>query len=333
MTFALRFPRAARHAIAPAIALVLATAPFAVQAQPPAPSYMQAPGYQRMQVGKLEITALYDGYLGVSQKILHGASPQDISDLIAGMFVPSTPEGTQTAVNGYLINTGGHLVLIDAGAAACFGPTAGALADNLNAAGYKAEQVDTILLTHLHGDHACGIATAQGTAAFPNATVYVSDDEAGFWLDPDTIRQAPQGMRPFFALAQKAVAPYAASKRLKQFNPGDTLLPGIKSWPLPGHTPGHGGYLFDAGGEQILFWGDIIHSHAVQFSHPEVSIEFDIDAKQAVATRTQVLAEAAARKLWIAGAHLPFPGIGHVRTQGENKYDWVPMEYGPLTGK
>jgi len=332
MTFALRFPRAARHAIAPAIALVLATAPFAVQAQPPAPSYTQAPGYQRMQVGKLEITALYDGYLGVSQKILHGASPQDISDLIAGMFVPSTPDGTQTAVNGYLINTGSHLMLIDAGAAACFGPTAGALAGNLNAAGYKAEQVDTVLLTHLHGDHACGIATAEGAAVFPNATVYVSDDEAAYWLNPDIAQQAPEAMQPFFTLAQKAVAPYEANNRLRQFKPGDTLFPGVKSWPLPGHTPGHGGYLFGTGQAQILFWGDIIHSHAIQFSHPEVSIEFDSDANQAIATRKQVLAEAADQKLWIAGAHLPFPGIGHVRALGNNKYDWTPIEYGPLAG-
>ena len=78
-------------------------------------------------------------------------------------------------------------------------------------------------------------------------------------------------------------------------------------------------------------WGDIVHSHATQFMHPEIAIEFDVDQRQAVATRRKIFADAAEQKLWIAGAHLPFPGIGHVRAE-QNGYAWVPIEYQPISG-
>ncbi len=107
-----------------------------------------------------------------------------------------------------------------------------------------------------------------------------------------------------------------------------TTPPGIRAVAAFGHTPGHTSYLITSGDQSLLAWGDIIHSHAVQFERPEVAIEFDSNKEQAVATRRKILGDAARDRLWIAGAHLPFPGIGHVRTGGTG-YAWVPVEYGP----
>src|SRR5690606_16767643 len=113
------------------------------------------------------------------------------------------------------------------------------------------------------------------------------------------------------------------------FQPQDTLLPGVQAVSTPGHTPGHTSYLFTSGRQALLVWGDIVHSHAVQFARPEVAIEFDVDTAQAIATRKRIFADAARDKLWVAGAHMPFPGLGHVRTDGHG-YAWVPAEYAPL---
>ena len=140
--------------------------------------------------------------------------------------------------------------------------------------------------------------------------------------------ESSQGM---FKMARAAVAPYVASERLKRYAEGSPLVPGIASVALHGHTPGHSGYLLSSAGQSLLVWGDIVHSHAVQFARPEVAIEFDVDSAQAIATRKKVFADAARDKLWVAGAHLPFPGIGHVRAEGAG-YAWVPVEYGPLRG-
>ncbi len=289
----------------------------------------QVPGYYRMMIGQLEVTALYDGYIDLDPKILKYTSAREVQSLLARMFVESTP-GMQTAVNAYLINTGRSLVLVDTGAAACFGPTLGRIGDNLRAAGYAPEQVDAVLLTHLHGDHACGLAP-NGQPAFPNATVHVDKADADYWLSEANAAAAPKEAQGLFAMARAAVAPYQAANRFHTFNGGNGTepIPGVRALPAYGHTPGHSGYLLTSGKESLLLWGDIIHSHAVQFRRPQVAIEFDTDSHAAVITRKRILADAAKGKLWVGGAHLPFPGLGHVRRDTAG-YTWVPAEYGPI---
>ena len=79
----------------------------------------------------------------------------------------------------------------------------------------------------------------------------------------------------------------------------------------------------------MLIWGDIVHNHAVQFSRPDVAIEFDTNKDEAVATRKKIFKQAAENQLWVGGAHMPFPGIGHVRAEKEG-YSWIPVEYSPI---
>lgn len=315
-------------AIAIPSAAVLAPAAPVLAADLPGQQRTQAPGFYRMALGDFEVTALYDGFIDLDRKILGGASAEDIQSLLARMFLDGTP-GVQTAVNAYLVHTGKNLVLVDTGTAKAFGPALGFIADNIRAAGYNPEQIDTVLLTHLHPDHANGLLRPDGAMLFPNATVHVAKADADFWLSEEVAAKAPAENQPFFAMARAAVAPYAAAGKLKPYQPGDGLVPGVESVAAYGHTPGHSGYLFTSGERSILMWGDVVHSHAVQFARPEVVIEFDADKAQAIATRKKIFADAAAQKLWVAGAHLPFPGIGHVRTEGKG-YAWVPVEFGPI---
>lgn len=317
-----------------ALAVAGATAAVAAPAlaAPPAQLRTQAPGFYRMALGDVEITALYDGYIDLDPKILSGASAEDIQGLLARMFLAATP-GVQTAVNAFLVHTGSNLVLVDTGTAKAFGPTLGYITDNIRAAGYDPAQIDAVLLTHLHPDHANGLVTADGAMAFPNAEVRVAKAEADFWLSEEAAAKAPADAQPFFAMARAAVAPYAAAGKLKPFQPGEALVPGVSSVAAAGHTPGHSGYLVSTKGASILMWGDLVHSHSVQFARPEVAIEFDVDKAQAVETRKRIFADAAALRLWVAGAHLPFPGIGHVRAETRAEpagYAWVPVEYGPI---
>lgn len=298
----------------------------------PAQQRTAAPGYYRMMLGAFEVTALFDGTIDLDPKVLRFTSAREVQALLARGFAPSVP-GMQTAVNAYLVHTGRNLVLVDVGAAGCFGPTLGKMAANLRAAGYEPAQVDTVLLTHLHPDHACGLV-AQGQAVFPNAVVHVAKADADFWLSDTTAAAAAEADRPFFAMSAESVAPYRATGRLRMFEPGDSLVPGVAAVAAYGHTPGHTGYVFQSGAESLLVWGDVVHNHAVQFRRPEIAIEFDVDSRQAVTTRKRLLAEAARGHLWVAGAHLPFPGIGHVRADGKH-FAWIPVEYSPIreTGK
>lgn len=286
----------------------------------------QAPGYFRLAVGDYEVTALFDGYNDLSPDLLQGMSQSKIRALLARRDI-ETP-GVQTAFNAFLVNTGKQLILVDTGAGQCIGETAGNLSANIRAAGYEPEQVDTILLTHLHLDHVCGLVDAKHQPIFANAMVYASKPEADYWLDPGAMARAPANGREGFKIAQESTAAYIAAARFKTFTPGDSPVEGVKTALEPGHTPGSTTYQFTSNGQSILFMGDLIHDLAVQFEHPEVSIKFDSNPKQAIASREQVFGDMSTKQTWVAAAHLPFPGLGHITTVNKH-FQWVPVEYGP----
>lgn len=287
----------------------------------------QAPGYFRLALGDYEVTALFDGYNDLSPKLLQGMSQAQIRALLARRSI-ETP-GVQTAFNAFLVNTGKQLILVDSGAGQCIGATAGQLLANMRAAGYQPEQVDTVLLTHLHLDHVCGLVDAQKQALFTNATVYAAKAEADYWLDPAALAKAPAGAKEFFKIAQDSTAAYVAAGRFKTFAAGQSPLPGVVEATLEaGHTPGSTTYRFSSQNQSIVFMGDLVHNLAVQFEHPEVSIGFDVNSAQAINARQAVFSAAVTSKTWVTAAHLPFPGIGHITAQGKH-FQWVPVEYGP----
>lgn len=293
-----------------------------------APTETQVPGFYRQQVGSSVVTAIYDGYVSLDPKSLSGLDQKQIQQNIARMFQAKNAN-IQTAVNSFIVKTEAHVVLIDSGSSACFGPTMGRMLGNLRAAGFKPEDVDTILLTHMHPDHACGV-TADGKASFPNATVWAAQKDADFWLNAASASRLPEDQRSFVKMAQDAIAPYATKGRFKTFKDGDVIVPGITAIPSNGHTPGHTSYLVTSGAEKLLVWGDIVHFHAVQLPHPEVTIEVDVEPKAAVASRQRILAETARNGWLVAAAHHPFPGMGHVRREAQG-YAWVPVEYGDIS--
>lgn len=308
------------------LGLTLALASGISLAEAPAQVGTQVPGYFRLAVGDYEVTALFDGYNDLSPTLLKGLSQSKIRALLARRSI-ETP-GVQTAFNAFLINTGKQLILVDTGAGQCIGATAGMLSDNIKAAGYDPSQVDTILLTHLHLDHVCGLVDAGQQPVFAKATVFAAQAEAAYWLDPQALAKAPEGAKAYFKIAQDSTAPYVAAGRFKTFAPGQSPVPGVDAVLEPGHTPGSTTYRFTSQGQSILFMGDLVHNLAVQFEHPEVSIGFDVDGQQAIQSRAKVFSAAAASKTWVTAAHLPFPGIGHITAQGK-QFQWVPVEYGP----
>ena len=74
--------------------------------------------------------------------------------------------------------------------------------------------------------------------------------------------------------------------------------------------------------------GMIVHCAALQFPHPDWAIAFDTDQELAIATRAKVFDMTSTDKLAVAGAHLPFPGIGHV-VKSSTGYGYVPLFWAP----
>lgn len=288
----------------------------------------QVAGFYQHQVGNTQITALLDGTNFMSPKLFQNIPEKEVHEILK-KYAADQAKGVQTSVNAFLVNTGHSLVLVDSGAASCFGAHLGSVLSNLKASGYKPEQVDTILLTHLHPDHVCGISQ-NGMANFPNATVYVSNDEANYWLNPKQVDKLPKekqaGYLGTVEKIKQALVPYQAKQRFKTYQLGDEVQ-GFKVIDTAGHTPGHFSYELKTKDETVVFIGDIVHSHTVQFDKPETAIDYDIDPKKAVETRLKQFAEYAKGGQTIAAPHLPFPAIGHIYSADGKRYQWIPVHF------
>ena len=298
-------------------AAAMAAAPF---------SKTDNPGFYRIMLGNLEVTALSDGTSPMpADKILINTRPQQLEKAMAANNL-SLP--LPTSVNAYLINTGSKLVLVDAGTGALHGDMLGKMMKNLNASGYQAEQVDEIYLTHLHPDHVGGLM-ADERLAFPNATVWVEKDEVAFWLNEEKKRQAEEKDKRFFDAAIASLQPYVTAGKLKTFEGNQALTPGISAIDTRGHTPGHSVFAVESKGKKMVILGDMIHVASVQFPDPNVAIAYDIDVPAAVAQRKRLFDDLAQQRALVAGAHLSFPGLGYINKKGTG-YDWQPLNYGAL---
>ena len=302
---------------------------LAVASQAAAPLVKtQAPGYYRTMLGDFEITALSDGShpFPIDTVMTHieaGLIKQDLDQ--ADLTAP-----VQGSINAFLINTGARLILVDAGAGVLYGDCCDKLVTNLRAAGYQPEQVDEVLLTHLHKDHAGGIMT-QGKAVFPNAVLRLSQTESDYWLTAANKARAPDFLSTFFDAAKAAVAPYQAAQRYQPYRQFGQLEAGIEALPAPGHTPGHAMYRVQSRGQTLLIWGDIVHVAAIQLPHPQATVKYDSSETDAQKTRARLLQQAANEHTLVGAAHIAFPGLGHIRKAGQG-YDWLPLNYDGAPG-
>jgi glyoxylase-like metal-dependent hydrolase (beta-lactamase superfamily II) len=311
--------RFALSALAAALVCMSAAAP-ALAAAPMAKT--SAPGFYRMMLGDFEVTAISDGTNPLPvDTLLQGMNKADITANLKKNFVASPLE---TSFNTFLINTGSKLVLVDTGAAGLFGPNLGKFAANLKAAGYSPEQVDEIYITHMHVDHVGGLA-AGGQRVFPNAIVRAQKAEADYWLSKANMEK-DASKADYFKGAMASLEPYVTAGKFKPFEGDVELVPGVSSRSGKGHTPGHATYAVESRGQKLILIGDLIHVAAVQLAHPEVTLSFDSEPKQAQAERRQTFDAAARAGTLIGGAHLAFPGLGHLRKDGKG-YDFVPVNY------
>ena len=313
------------------LALALNTTAFTVQAIEPttitAPK--QVAGYYHHQIGNTQITALLDGTLYINPSKFKDINDHEKNEILK-KYHANQANGIQTSVNAFLINTGNKLIMVDSGAASCFGSHLGSIYSNLKASGYQPEQVNELYLTHLHPDHVCGISN-NGVANYPNATLHISKTEYDYWLSPNTLKRIPADKQADFLGTVKqikaALAPYEKDKKVKVFSDKSLALGDVGFKPSFGHTPGHYSFKLKADGQEVVFIGDIVHSHALQFDSPKTVVDFDTDSKTAVETRLKHFAEYAKQGQLIAAPHLPFPGLGYIYSKDGESYQWIPIHF------
>ncbi len=267
----------------------------------------------RRQVGDIEVIALSDGAQTISPALFTDADQEDLASLALAAGHAADP--MPVPVNTFAIRADGRTYLVDAGTGPSRGSHLGHVPASLAEVGISPHDIDVVLMTHMHGDHAGGLLHPSGEKAFPFAELWVAEEEAAYWLDPDLPGRAPDRMQATLASAVRSLRAY--EDRTTRFAAGREIAPGITSVPLPGHTPGQTGFLVESRGERLLIWADIIHVAAIQFARPDWTIAFDVNGAEAAQTRRRIFERAVAETLPVAGMHLPFPGFGRVVRAGE----------------
>jgi glyoxylase-like metal-dependent hydrolase (beta-lactamase superfamily II) len=289
----------------------------------------QAPSFYRYKVGSFECTSVADGARsfpmpdGFVKNV-----PKD--EALAAAEAAYMPKGMVTVpFNPQVINTGSKIVLIDTGNGPVPNAPVGKLIPNMIAAGIDPKAVDTVVISHLHPDHANGIRTADGGLAFPNAEIMVPTQDWAFWMSDENMAKAQDNvmMKNYFANTRKVFD--GLHDKVTKYDWGKDVAPGITAIEAAGHTPGHTAFAVASGNGRILIQSDVTNIPELFLRNPDWHVAFDVDPEMAAKTRHKVYDMAAAEKATVVGFHFAFPSIGHVEKDGAG-YRLVPVAWNPV---
>ncbi len=263
------------------------------------------PLFNRFKLGGFEVTALLAGTRTTDkpqETFGLNATPEEFAAVSAENFLPA--DMAQNFFTPTLVNTGAELVLFDTG----LNPEG--ITAALAAAGYTPDQVDVVVLTHMHGDHIGGLG--EGGTTFANARYVAGSAEFNHWSGTDN-----EG----FA---KNVKPLA--EKTTMLDDGGSVASGITAMAAFGHSPGHMAYMLESNGQQLVLTADTANHYVWSLAYPDWEVRFDADKAAAAAARRKVLGMLAADKIPFIGYHMPFPALGFVAPR-EDGFRYVPASY------
>jgi len=285
-------------------------------------------GVYRLSSGDTDAWVLFDHSIWVEpiHQFVVGVPDSTIAELLEQHFSPSNR--LQFSSDPLLFRWAGETVLVDTGIGTQLPGDGGLLPQQLAALDIRPEEISVVLMTHLHVDHIGGaFDPASGRVTFPNARFLISETEINFWsqspLDLGDVRELPQQIIDLTTqCAGRALS--ILEKQIRPFKPESELLPGITAIALPGHTPGHSGFLFNSSAGQFLAAGDAMHDPILHLAHPEWASMGDWSRAQTGKTRRKLLDVLARDRIRFQAFHFPFPGVGRVRAIPDAAYEFVP---------
>ncbi|ARQ01958.1 MBL fold metallo-hydrolase [Pseudorhodoplanes sinuspersici] len=286
----------------------------------------EQPGFRALKVGDIEVIVLSDGTRRskLTASPSRSASLEQFQDALAAESLPR--DEIATSFQPVLVKNGSRTILIDTGN----GPRTleagtGRTAANLVAAGVDPKQIDTVIISHFHGDHIGGLVLADGASAFPNAAIKVPLNEWDYWLDDVNMNKAADGSNLQNAHANvRRVFNAIVGKNLAKYEWGKEIAPGITAIGTPGHTPGHTSFVIASGDSKLLVQADVTSGIGLVFvRNPNWFAGGDMDGPMAVATRRKLYDMLAAERMPTTAYHLPFPAVGHIERSGSG-YRFTP---------
>jgi len=297
------------------------------------PAGKQAAGFYRYKVGDIEVTVVTDGAnrLPITDAFVVNVKKEEVNAaLVAAFMEPGVFVGPY---NPIVLNTGGKLALVDTGTSeagyiASKGAT-GQLMTNLAAAGIEAGAIDTVIISHYHGDHINGLLKADKSLAFPNAEILVPANEHQFYMDDGNMSRATKGRVEDVFKNVRRVISGEVLKRLRTYEWDKDVIPGVLAVGTPGHTPGHTSHVVSSGSSKVYVQADVTHAPFLFARNPGWHAYYDQDPVMAEATRRKVYDMLSAEKMLVQGFHYPFPSVAHVEKTATG-YREIPMPWSPV---
>jgi len=278
----------------------------------------QAPSFYRYKVGDTEVSVVSDGVIRMKlpPTFVANASADDVKKALEASFVDT--ELFNNTYTPIVVNTGKNLVVIDTG----FGEagiettkgSAGNFINNIAAAGIDPKNVDTVIISHFHGDHVNGLLRKDNSAAFPNAAIKVPAQEHKYWMDDGEMSKAAgnQRLEGLFKNNRRIFGNAEIAKRVQPYEAGKEIVPGITAVATNGHSVGHHSQVVSSGNKSLFVQGDVTHVPYLFARNPGWHLMFDQDPQAAEATRRKVYDMLAAEKMMVQGFHYPFPGAAYI---------------------
>jgi glyoxylase-like metal-dependent hydrolase (beta-lactamase superfamily II) len=293
----------------------------------------QVPGVYRYKVGSFEVSVVTDGANNnpLAPTYVANATKDQVNAALTASYMPA-----DRAIHQYtpiVVNTGAKLVLIDTGLGQDLHMKSkgqvGQLHTNLAAAGIDPNTIDTVIISHFHGDHINGLLTPDGKPVYGKAELMVPAAEWKFWMDEGEMNKGAKN--PILGGNFKNVRRVfgALGNKVTQYEAGKEIVPGITSVASYGHTPGHTSHIVASGNDKLLVQADITAGMAALFvRNPDWQLMFDVDKPLAVQTRRKLYDMAATDKFLVQAYHMNFPGAGHIERDGKG-FRWVPVNWNP----
>jgi len=318
---------------AAASATAMATLPYAAPARAAMPpTGKQAAGWYRYKIGSFEVTVATDGIARFKMAEDHviNIKLDAVNAALAEVFMEK--DIMTTPYNPVAVNTGSNLLVIDTGTGEAnykkSNGVGGQFITNLAASGIDRSAVDTVIISHYHGDHINGLLMADNSLTYPNAEILVPAAEHKYWMDDGEMSRASAGRIATNFKNIRRVFNADVIKRVRTYEWGKEVVPGITAHGTSGHTPGHTSYVIASGSEQVYVQSDVTHVPFLFVRHPDWHAFYDQDGAMAEATRRKVYDMLAAEKLRVQGFHYPFPSLAHVEKDGSG-YRYIPVPWNP----
>ena len=296
------------------------------------PAGKQAASWYRYKIGTIEVTVATDGVarFKMAEDHVTNIKKDVVNAALAEVFMEK--DMMTTPYNPIAVNTGSKLAVIDTGTSETnykkSNGVGGQFVSNLAAAGIDRSAIDTVIISHYHGDHINGLLMDDNSLTYPNAEILVPAPEHKYWMDDGEMSRATSGRLQTNFKNVRRVFSADVLKRVKTYEWGKELIHGVTAQGTPGHTPGHTSYVIASGSDAVYVQSDVTHVPFLFVRHPDWHAFYDQDGVMAEATRRKVYDMLVADRMRVQGFHYPFPSLAHVEKYGTG-YREIPVIWNP----